>query len=101
MPTRRSFTSSALALSVAGLLGRSPLWGAASKSLDPVDAGMRFGITGALWGDWLNRNLRMSTDLWQVISDTARPATFLPPVVAIIGRQTWVAVRPLAPATTS
>ncbi len=72
MLTRRSFTSSALAFSVAGLLGRSLLWGAASKSLDPIDAGMRFGITGALWGDWPNGNLRMSTDLQQVISDTAR-----------------------------
>jgi sugar phosphate isomerase/epimerase len=33
---------------------------------------MRFGITGALWGDWPNGNLRMSTDMRQIISDTAR-----------------------------
>ena len=48
------------------------MWGAAPKSLDPIDPYMRFGITGALWGDWPNGNLRMSTDMQQIVSDTAR-----------------------------
>jgi sugar phosphate isomerase/epimerase len=49
----------------------SPLaWGTAS--LDPIDPYLRYGITGSLWGDWPNGNLRMSTDLRQIISDTAR-----------------------------
>jgi sugar phosphate isomerase/epimerase len=72
MLNRRSFISSARAFSAAGLLGRSCGWAADSKSLDPIDAYMRFGITGALWGDWPNGNLRMSTDMRQMISDTAR-----------------------------
>jgi hypothetical protein len=63
---RREFIGSALAL------GASYACGASVKSLDPVDPYMRFGITGALWGDWLNGNLRMSTDMQQIISDTAR-----------------------------
>jgi sugar phosphate isomerase/epimerase len=33
---------------------------------------MRFGITGALWGDWRSGSLRMSTDMQKIISDTAR-----------------------------
>src|SRR3984957_3034744 len=65
---RREFLSSMLASMVSG----SHLWGAALKSLDPIDPYMRFGITGALWGDWSNGNLRMSTDMQQIISDTAR-----------------------------
>ena len=44
----------------------------ATKSLDPIDPYIRFGITGALWGDWPNGNLRMSTDMQQIIADTAR-----------------------------
>ena len=48
------------------------MWGASPKSLDPIDPYIRFGITGALWGDWPNGNLRMSTDMQQIISDTAR-----------------------------
>jgi sugar phosphate isomerase/epimerase len=63
---RREFISSALAL------GSSCMWGASPKSLDPIDHSMRFGITGSLWGDWPNGNLRMSTDMQQIISDTAR-----------------------------
>jgi sugar phosphate isomerase/epimerase len=63
---RREFIGSALAL------GASYMWGASPKSLDPIDPYMRFGITGALWGDWPNGNLRMSTDMQQIISDTAR-----------------------------
>ena len=74
--SRREFVSSALALSgtavAASMLGASNAWGAASKSLDPIDPDIRFGITGALWGDWPNGNLRMSTDMQQIISDTAR-----------------------------
>jgi sugar phosphate isomerase/epimerase len=75
---RREFISSALALSGAavavGVLGNLNAWaaGAANKSLDPVDPYIRFGITGALWGDWPNGNLRMSTDMQQIIADTAR-----------------------------
>ena len=63
---RREFIASTLAL------GSSYVWGAAPKSLDPIDPYMRFGITGALWGDWPNGNLRMSTDMQQIVSDTAR-----------------------------
>jgi sugar phosphate isomerase/epimerase len=75
--SRRDFVSSALTLSgtavAASLLGASNAWGAsASKSLDPIDPDIRFGITGALWGDWPNGNLRMSTDMQQIVSDTAR-----------------------------
>jgi len=74
--SRREFVSSALALSgtavTASMLGASNAWGAAPKSLDPIDPYIRFGITGALWGDWPNGNLRMSTDMQQIISDTAR-----------------------------
>jgi sugar phosphate isomerase/epimerase len=74
--SRREFVSSALALSgtavAASMLGASNGWGAAPKSLDPIDPEIRFGITGALWGDWPNGNLRMSTDMQQIISDTAR-----------------------------
>jgi inosose dehydratase len=73
---RREFVSSALALSggavAASLLGNSNVWAAAPKSLDPIDPYIRFGITGSLWGDWPNGNLRMSTDMQQIISDTAR-----------------------------
>src|SRR5271156_6175999 len=72
MLNRRTFLSSALALSGAALLGPAPMRGAASKSLDPIDPYMRFGITGALWGDWPNGNLRMSTDMDQIVADTAR-----------------------------
>src|ERR1700727_2454779 len=63
---RREFISSVLAL------GSSSMWGASPKSLDPIDHSMRFGITGSLWGDWPNGNLRMSTDMQQIIADTAR-----------------------------
>jgi sugar phosphate isomerase/epimerase len=72
MLNRRTFLSSALALSGAALLGPAPIWGAASKSLDPLNPYMRFGITGALWGDWPNGSLRMSTDMQKIISGTAR-----------------------------
>jgi hypothetical protein len=51
---RRQFVSSALTLSgtavAASMLGSSHLLGAATKSLDPIDPCIRFGITGALWG---------------------------------------------------
>jgi sugar phosphate isomerase/epimerase len=63
---RREFIASTVAL------GSSYALGSALKSLDPIDPYMRFGITGALWGDWPNGNLRMSTDMRQIISDTAR-----------------------------
>jgi sugar phosphate isomerase/epimerase len=73
---RREFISSALALSgaavAASVLGNSHVLGAATQSLDPIDPYIRFGITGALWGDWPNGNLRMSTDMQQIIADTAR-----------------------------
>jgi sugar phosphate isomerase/epimerase len=64
--SRREFISSALAL------GSTYMWGASPKSLDPLNPYMRFGITGSLWGDWPNGNLRMSTDMQQIVSDTAR-----------------------------
>jgi sugar phosphate isomerase/epimerase len=62
MLNRRDLIYSLLALSGA----------AAIKSLDPVDPNIRYGITGSLWGDWPNGNLRMSTDMQQIISDAAR-----------------------------
>ena len=68
MLNRRDFIYSLLAFSGAS----SQLWAAATKSLDPIDPNIRYGITGSLWGDWPNGNLRMSTDLQQIISDTAR-----------------------------
>jgi sugar phosphate isomerase/epimerase len=73
---RRQFVSSALTLSgtavAASVLGSSHVLGAETKSLDPLDPYIRFGITGSLWGDWPNGNLRMSTDMQQIIADTAR-----------------------------
>ncbi len=73
---RREFISSALAVSGAtiatSMLGSAHVLGAATQPLDPVDPFIRFGITGALWGDWPNGSLRMSTDMQQIIADTAR-----------------------------
>ena len=74
---RREFISSALALSGAAaavsMLGNSNAWAAVPLPIPrPVDPFIRFGITGALWGDWPNGNLRMSTDMQQIIADTAR-----------------------------
>ena len=76
---RRQFLSSLLAISssvgAASLLTPSALWAAtpeSRKSLDPVDPHIRYGITGALWGEWPNGNLKMSIDLHQIISDAAR-----------------------------
>jgi sugar phosphate isomerase/epimerase len=75
---RREFISSALKFSsgafAAGVLGNSNALGAtsSSESLDPIDPNIRYGITGALWGDWANGNLRMSADMQQIIADTAR-----------------------------
>jgi len=68
MLNRREFVLAGLA----SMLSSSVASGAASKSLDPINPYLRFGITGALWGDWPNVNLRMSTDMQQIISDTAR-----------------------------
>jgi sugar phosphate isomerase/epimerase len=62
---RRKFISSALALS-------SIADAATPKSLDPIDPGIRYGITGSLWGDWTNGSLRMWTDMQQIISHVAR-----------------------------
>jgi sugar phosphate isomerase/epimerase len=69
---RREFISSALAVAAASMLGSSHALGSAIESLDPIDPYIRFGITGSLWGDWPNGNLRMSTDMQQIIADTAR-----------------------------
>ncbi|MGA2114973.1 MAG: sugar phosphate isomerase/epimerase [Bryobacteraceae bacterium] len=73
---RREFVSSAVTFSgmvgAAALLRPAPMWGASSKFLDPVDPNIRYGITGSLWGDWPDGNLRMSTDMRQIVSDTAR-----------------------------
>lgn len=73
---RREFVSSSVAFSglagVAAVLRSNLAWGESSQSLDPVDPNIRYGITGSLWGEWANGNLRMSTDLQQIISDTAR-----------------------------
>jgi sugar phosphate isomerase/epimerase len=67
---RRQFISSVLTLSGTAVAAR--MLGDATKSLDPVDPNIRYGITGSLWGDWPNGNLRMSTDMQQIIADTAR-----------------------------
>ena len=75
---RREFISSALAYSgaavAAGMLGDSKTWAAAPLPNPSTRStrNIRFGITGALWGDWPNGNLRMSTDMQQIIADTAR-----------------------------
>jgi sugar phosphate isomerase/epimerase len=73
---RREFVSSGVAFSslagVAAVLRSNLAWGDSSQSLDPLDPNIRYGITGSLWGDWPNGNLRMSTDLQPIISDTAR-----------------------------
>jgi sugar phosphate isomerase/epimerase len=62
MPDRREFLVSLL-----GVAGATAL-----KPLDPGDPNLRFGITGALWGDWQNGGLRMSTDMQHIITMTAR-----------------------------
>ncbi|MGC2403899.1 MAG: sugar phosphate isomerase/epimerase [Acidobacteriaceae bacterium] len=62
MINRRDFLSSLLAMGGAAVL----------KPLDPVDPNIRYGITGALWGDWPNGTLRMSTDMQQIVTMTAR-----------------------------
>lgn len=73
---RREFVCSAVRFSgmagAAAVLRSTAAWGVSSKSLDPVDPNIRYGITGSLWGDWPNGNLRMLTDTQQIISDTAR-----------------------------
>jgi sugar phosphate isomerase/epimerase len=68
MLNRREFVLAGLA----SMLSSSVASRAASKSLDPIDPNIRYGITGSLWGDWPNGNLRMSTDMQRIISDTAR-----------------------------
>jgi sugar phosphate isomerase/epimerase len=62
MLNRREFISSLLALAASPAL----------KPLDPIDHNIRYGITGALWGDWPNGALRMSTDMQQIVTTTAR-----------------------------
>ena len=69
---RRQFLSILSSAGAASLLSPAMLWAASPKSLDPVDPHIRFGITGALWGEWPNGNLKMSTDLHRIIADTAR-----------------------------
>jgi sugar phosphate isomerase/epimerase len=69
---RRQFVSSALTAIAASMLGSTHALGDATKSLDPVAPYIRYGITGSLWGDWPNGNLRMSTDIQLIIADTAR-----------------------------
>ena len=73
---RREFVSSAVAVSgiasAAATLGSITVWAAPPESLDPINPNIRYGITGSLWGDWPNGNLRMSTDMPQIISDAAR-----------------------------
>jgi sugar phosphate isomerase/epimerase len=74
---RREFVSSAIALSgiaaAVSVLGASPVWGTNVQSLDPMDADISFGITGAMWGEWSKGSpMRASTDMQRMISDTAR-----------------------------
>jgi sugar phosphate isomerase/epimerase len=74
--SRREFLSYAGAIAgtagAAAMLGSDRAWGAPAKSLDPVDPDIRYGITGALWGGWVNSNLRMWTDVEKIASDEAR-----------------------------
>lgn len=70
--TRREVLGSTLALSgaaISAMLGPGRVWGAA---LDPLDLGVRYGITGSLWGDWPDGNLRMSGDIERIAHDAAR-----------------------------
>ena len=53
-------------------LGPARAWAGADRSLDPVDANIRYGITGSLWGDWVNGSLRMWTDVGKIAADIAR-----------------------------
>jgi sugar phosphate isomerase/epimerase len=82
---RRQFLSSLLAISssasAAALVRPATLWAASRKSsdspksldpIDPIDPHIRYGITGSLWGEWPDGNLKMSTDLHQIVSDAAR-----------------------------
>jgi sugar phosphate isomerase/epimerase len=62
MLTRRSLVAGMAAAAAAHAL----------KPLDPVDTNIYYGITGALWGDWPNGALRMSTDMQHIIDTTAR-----------------------------
>ncbi len=75
-PNRREFLSTAGAFagmaSVAASLGSARSWAAAAPSLDPTDPHIRYGITGSLWGDWVNGNLRMWTDVDKIAADVAR-----------------------------
>ena len=73
--SRREFLTSAgafVGMTGAAVLGSSTAWGDSPKSLDPVDPNLRYGITGALWGGWVNGNLRMWTDVEKIASDAAR-----------------------------
>ncbi len=74
--SRREFLATAGAFagaaSAVAALGPANAWASAGQSLDPVDANIRYGITGALWGDWVNGNLRMWTDMGKIAADIAR-----------------------------
>jgi sugar phosphate isomerase/epimerase len=60
-------------LAAAGLVGPSRAMGAAAQSLDPVNPDLRFGITGAIWGEWSKgKPMKASTDMQQMIAETAR-----------------------------
>jgi sugar phosphate isomerase/epimerase len=73
--SRRDCVASLVALSglatAGALLKPAGGWAKPLSALDPQDAGIRYGITGALWGTWPNGNLRMSTDLARIASDAA------------------------------
>ncbi len=73
---RREFFVSAGAFAgmagAAAVLGPGKVWAASPKSLDPTDHNILYGITGALWGDWPNGNLRMWTDMQKIATDAAR-----------------------------
>lgn len=73
---RREFVASAIALSgmaaVAGMTVPSRVRAAAGP-LDPVNPDLRFGITGAMWGEWSKgQAMRPSTDMELMIDATSR-----------------------------
>ena len=74
--SRRDFLGSVCAFSsaatAAAALQPARVWSEALQSLDPADGKIRYGVTGSLWGEWPNGNLRMSSDVHQIAADAAR-----------------------------
>jgi sugar phosphate isomerase/epimerase len=74
---RRQFMASALAYSgVLASLSGAPTgraWGATdAHALDPVNPGIRYGITGSSWGEWSNGRMQDITDIPRIVADVKR-----------------------------